>query len=184
MWSTTFNIDYHVELDGHYYSVPHALMQEEVEMRYTGRTVEVLHRGQRVASHVRSSTLGKHTTISEHMPVSHRKHSEWSPSRFIDWGAKIGPETARLVEEILTERPHPEQGYRSCLGILRLERQYGRERLEAACARALVVRARSYRDVAAILKNGLDRLPPLVAAVAAPSAPIVHENVRGPEYYE
>ena len=174
------NIDYHVELEGHYYSVSHALVHEEVELRYTGSTVEVLHRGQRVASHVRHSERGKHTTNPEHMPASHRKHQEWSPSRFVHWGTSIGPETGRLVEAILAERPHPEQGYRSCLGILRLERRYGSHRLEAACARAVAVHARSYRHVEAILKNGLDRAP---LERAAPVAPVVHENVRGAEYY-
>ncbi|HLE80376.1 MAG TPA: IS21 family transposase [Dehalococcoidia bacterium] len=178
------NIDYHVELEGHYYSVPHTLVHEEVELRFTGGTVEVLHRGQRVASHARRYQRGQHTTNPEHMPKAHRQHLEWTPSRFIRWGAGIGPATGRLVEAILHERPHPEQGYRSCLGILRLERRYGRERLEAACARALAVQARSYRDVDAILKHGLDRLPPLVAQGAVASAPLVHENVRGAAYYQ
>jgi transposase len=178
------NVDYHVELEGHYYSVPHALVHEEVELRWTSRTVEVFHRGQRVASHVRSEQRGRHTTQPEHMPKAHRQHREWTPSRFIRWGATIGPATAQLVEAILHERPHPEQGYRSCLGILRLERRYGRERLEAACARALAVRARSYRDVDAILKHGLDRLPPLAAQGAVSSAPLLHENVRGAAYYQ
>ena len=178
------NIDYHVELEGHYYSVPHTLVHEEVELRFTGGTVEVLHRGQRVASHARRYQRGQHTTNPEHMPKAHRQHLEWTPSRFIRWGAGIGPATGRLVEAILHERPHPEQGYRSCLGILRLERRYGRERLEAACARALAVQARSYRDVDAILKHRLDRLPPLVAQGAVASAPLVHENVRGAAYYQ
>lgn len=177
------NIDYHVELEGHYYSVPHALVHEEVELRFTSRTVEILHRGQRVASYARSYQRGTHTTTPAHMPKAHRQHLEWSPSRFIRWGEGIGAATGRLVETILRERPHPEQGYRSCLGILRLERRYGRERLEAACARALAVRARSYRDVDAILKHGLDRLPPLAAPGAAARAPLVHENLRGAEYY-
>ena len=178
------NVDYHVELAGHYYSVPHALVHEEVELRFSGGTVEVFHRGQRVASHARSARRGTHTTQPEHMPQAHRQHLEWTPSRFIRWGAAIGPATGGLVESILRERPHPEQGYRSCLGILRLERRYGRERLEAACGRALAVRARSYRDVDAILKHGLDRLPLLAAPGAAASAPLVHENVRGAAYYQ
>jgi len=178
------NIDYHVALEGHYYSVPHALVHEEVEVRFTSRTVEVLHRGQRVASHARSDRRGAHSTTPAHMPKAHRQHLEWTPSRFIRWGEGIGPATGRLIEAVLRERPHPEQGYRSCLGILRLERRYGRARLEAACARALAVRARSYRDVDAILKHGLDQLPPLAAPDAAASAPLVHENLRGAAYYQ
>ena len=178
------NIDYHIELEGHYYSVPHPLVHEEVEVRFTSRTVEIFHRGQRVASYARHSQRGAHTTTPEHMPKAHRQHREWTPSRFIRWGEGIGAATGRLVAAILRERPHPEQGYRSCLGILRLERRYGRERLEAACARALAVRVRSYRDVDAILKHGLDRLPPLVAQGAVVSAPLVHENLRGAAYYQ
>jgi len=180
------NIDYHVALEGHYYSVPHRLVHEAVELRATGQTVEVFHAGQRVASYARSYERGRHTTTPAHMPKAHQQHLEWSPSRFIRWGQGIGSATGQLVEAILGERPHPEQGYRSCLGILRLERRYGGERLEAACARALAVRARSYRDVDAILKHGLDRLPPLAAAALAASgtAVLVHENVRGAEYYQ
>ena len=178
------NIDYHVELEGHYYSVPHPLVHEEVELRFTERVVEIFHGGQRVASYARSYQRGAHTTTPEHMPKAHRQHLEWTPSRFIRWGEGIGAATGRLVAAILRERPHPEQGYRSCLGILRLERRYGRARLEAACARALAVRIRSYRDVDAILKHGLDRLPPLAAQGAVVSAPLVHENLRGAAYYQ
>jgi len=179
------NVDYHVELEGHYYSVPHALVHERVELRYTGQTVEVYHRGGRVASHVRSNARGKHTTIPEHMPKAHQKHLEWTPSRLIRWGETIGPETRRLVEAILADRPHPEQGYRSCLGILRLARHYGAERLEAASKRALAIRARSYRDVASILKTGLDRVPLIGPEATAPVAPpVVHENIRGRDYYQ
>jgi transposase len=115
------------------------------------------------------------------MPKAHQKHLEWTPTRLVRWGEKIGPETGRFVEALLADRPHPEQGYRSCLGILRLARQYGAERLEAASRRALAVRSRSYRDVAAILKNGLDRVPLIVPAAQGPH--VVHENIRGPEYY-
>lgn len=178
------NVDYHVELQGHYYSVPHPLVHEEVEVRFTGRVVEIFHRGRRVASHARSDQRGTHTTTPEHMPKAHRQHLEWTPSRFIRWGEGIGTAAGQLIEAILAERPHPEQGYRSCLGILRLERRYGRERLEAACARALAVRARSYRDVDAILKHGLDRLPPPAAPISAAPLPLVHENVRGAAYYQ
>jgi transposase len=180
-WKTArVNIDYHVEVDRHYYSVPHELIHEAVEVRRTASTVEIFRQGRRVASHVRSYVRGGHTTNPDHMPKAHRAHLEWSPSRLISWGASIGPETGRLIEEILSDRPHPEQGYRSCLGILRLARQYGNERLEAACTRARLVRARSYRDVEGILKHGLDRQ----AAAPARKPMVEHEDVRGPEYYQ
>jgi transposase len=130
------NVDYHVELHRHYYSVPYPLVHERVDVRATATTVEVFHRGQRVAAHVRDDTPGRHTTDPAHMPKAHQRHLEWSPSRLITWGRTIGPDTAALVEAILADRPHPEQGYRSCLGLLRLGRRYGDVRLEQACTRA------------------------------------------------
>jgi transposase len=177
------NVDYHVEIDGHYYSVPHQHLGHDVEVRMSASTVEIFEDGQRIASHVRSFERGRHMAIAEHMPLAHRQHMEWSPSRIINWAAKIGPQTRALVEAILADRPHPEQGYRSCLGILRLGKRYGDARLEAACARALAAGARSYRHIDSILKNGLDRVP--LRTVAAPvHLPISdHENVRGPGYY-
>lgn len=181
-WATArVNIDYHVDYAGHFYSAPHALVHEQVDVRATATTVEIFLRGARVASHARSHERGRHTTKSEHMPVAHQQHLEWSPSRFIRWAATIGPKTAELVEAILSDRPHPEQGYRSCLGILRLSKRYGDERLEAACARAVVARARSYRHVDSILKRGLDRVAP---SAAPSSVVIVHKNVRGRGYYQ
>jgi transposase len=178
------NIDYHAEIDHHYYSAPYPLVHEQVEARMTSTTIELFHRGQRVASHLRSYARGKHTTNPEHMPKSHREHQEWSPSRILHWAATIGPKTRELAEAILAERRHPEQGYRSCLGILRLGKRYGNERLEAACARAVAVRARSYRHVESMLKNGLDRL-----SAPEPEAPTTgtsasHENIRGGGYYD
>ena len=179
------NIDYHVEVDHHYYSVPHALVHQQLEACFSALTVELLHKGQRVASHPRSYERGRHTTTPEHMPKAHQKHLEWSPSRIVNWAHTIGPHTADLVTAILQERKHPEQGYRSCLGILRLGKQYGEPRLEAACARALAVSARSYRHVESILKTGLDKLPlPQPSPEPCPPAPIPpHDNVRGPKYY-
>src|SRR5262249_4651858 len=129
-----------------------------LDVRATTTTVELFLRGVRVASHPRSRERGRHTTQTEHMPKAHQRHLEWSPSRIVQWASTIGPATAKLVEAILADRPHPEQGYRSCLGILRLAKRYGDARLEAACARAVAVRARSYRHVESILRNGLDRL--------------------------
>jgi transposase len=180
-WKTArVNVDYHVELHGHYYSVPYALVHEVVDVRAGVTTVEIFHRGQRVAAHRRSDVRGRHTTEAAHMPKAHQHHLEWTPSRLIDWARTIGPQTAALVEAILADRPHPEQGYRSCLGILRLAKRYGPVRVEAACARAGLVAARSYRHVDSILKHGLDQVP-----LAAPPAlrPFVHEHVRGPQYY-
>ena len=165
------NIDYHVELHGHYYSVPHPLSHELVDARLTVTTVELFHRGQRVATHVRSHLRGRHTTDPAHMPKAHQRHLEWTPSRFITWAGTIGPQTAALVEAILADRPHPEQGYRSCLGILRLAKRDGDTRLEAACARAVAVGARSYRHVDSILKHGLDRLPGPMAPPPLPLLP-------------
>ena len=178
------NIDYHVEVAGHYYSVPHALVHERVEVRSTALTVEIFHRGQRVAAHVRSTARGQHTTLTAHMPKAHQQHREWSPSRLVAWAETVGPQTAALVAAILASRPHPEQGYRSCLGILRLARRDGATRLEAACARALAVGARSYRHVEAILKHGLDRCPLPDAGPAPPARPVVHDQLRGPTYYQ
>jgi transposase len=138
--------------------VPHRLVHEDVEARLTAEVVEILHRRVRVASHRRSAASGGFTTLPEHMPSSHRAHAEWAPSRILTWADKVGPGTRALCEAIRADRPHPEQGFRLCLGILRLAKRYGEERLEAACSRSLRVRARSYRHVESVLKNGLDRV--------------------------
>jgi transposase len=180
-WKTVrINIDYHVEFDHHFYSVPSALVRQEVDVRATVSTVEIYLRGQRIASHARSTRRGQHTTTADHMPKAHRAQAEWSPSRILSWAATLGPETAKLAEAILASRPHPEQGYRSCLGILRLSKKYGGERVEIACGRAMAVGARSYRHVESILKHGLDRLAP---TDVAGTARLSHENIRGRGYY-
>jgi len=176
------NLDYHVELAGHFYSVPFTLRHERLELRHTATIVEVFHQGQRVASHLKSHVRGRHTTVPEHMPKSHQAHLEWSPERIGRWAQTIGPHTRALVEAIFADRPHPEQGYRSCLGILRLAKRYGPARLEAACGRALRVGARSYRHVESILKHGLDRLP-ATAEAARDGVPVTHANLRGRDYY-
>ena len=150
------NIDYHVEIERHYYSVPYQLKVETVDARITASIVEIFFKWHRVASHARSSLPGRHTTLSAHMPESHKRYLEWTPSRIIKWAEKTGPSTASLVKEIMERRPHPEQGFRSALGIIRLGRRYGEERLEAACVRALFMKAYSYRSVESILKNNLD----------------------------
>ena len=182
-WKTArVNIDYHVDVDKHFYSVPHSLVHEVMDCRSTAATVEIFHKNTRVTSHLRSYVPGKHTTKTEHMPRAHREALEWPPSRLIDWAAKFGPRTSQLVTEILAEYTHPEHGYRSCLGILRLGKRYGGDRLEAACARALAAGARRYRHVESILKNSLDKVP-LPEVTDENNEPVVHENVRGPKYY-
>ena len=178
----TVHIDYHVEVDGHFYSVPYELRIDDKhpEARVTTSTVEVFSKGRRVASHVRNFRRGGFTTVPEHMPKAHRAHMEWSPRRLINWGHSIGPNTEALIAAILEDRPHPEQGYKSCLGILRLAKKYGHERLEVACGKSLAVRARSYRHVEGVLKNGLDR----VDNEAPNERPAVaHDNIRGGDYY-
>lgn len=174
------NIDYQITVDNHNYSVPHALAKQQVEARITSTTIEILHRGKRIASHVRSHKPYGFTTITEHMPKAHQKHLEWTPSRLITWGERLGPQTGLAVTAILERHVHPEQGYRSCLGLMRLERRVGRDRLEAACARAMAIGFPSYKSVDSILKNGLDRcqMPQIPT-----SAPVVHENIRGAAYY-
>jgi transposase len=176
------NIDYHIDVGRHYYSVPHALIHVVVDVRVTATTVEVFHRGARVVVHARSSVPGRHTTVAAHLPAAHRAHLEWSPSRLQRWGATTGPATEALVTAILASRPHPEQGYRSCLGLLRLEKRYGAARVNAACARALAAGARSYRHVDAILRHGLDRQAVPLTPPASRS-PRVHAHLRGPAYY-
>jgi transposase len=173
-------LDYHVEIDKHYYSVPHHLLREKVWARITARTIEIFHRSQRVAAHLRSSADRKHTTVPEHMPSSHRRYAEWTPQRLTRQADEIGPNTSALVATILKERAHPEQGFRASIGIVRLAKSFGRERLEAACARALAIGARSYSSVNSILKNNLDRPRP---ASSADGPAIAHDNIRGPTYF-
>lgn len=176
------NIDYHVELDGHYYSVPYRLVRTEVELRITATTVEAMAAQQRVAMHPYSTRKGAHTTTAEHMPAAHRAHREWTPAKLLAWGERIGPSCGALVRWQMEHRPHPEQGYRACLGLRRLARQFGESRLEAACARALAIRSPTYRSVASILAVGLDRQPATADPSVQTSLPL-HENVRGSKYY-
>ena len=177
------NIDYHIEIYRHYYSVPYQLVKQEVDARVTDTTVEVLFKNRRVASHVRSYQVGGFTTLPEHMPKSHQKYLEWTPSRIIKWAGENGPKTQKLVTHILDSRPHPEQGFRSCLGIMRLATHYSPERLENACSRALIIKAFSYKSVSSILKNGLDQQP-LLFDQTETIPPVTHENIRGKHYYQ
>lgn len=177
------NIDYHLEFEHNFYSVPYRLAREEVDVRYTTGTVEVLFAGCRVASHPRRYGRGEYSTSPEHMPEAHRRYLEWSPGRLISWAETVGPETAALVAAILERRPHPEHGYRACLGIMRLSKHYPPERMEAASGRALFLGATSYRSVKSILSRGLDNLPLPAPPEPLPGLALVHENLRGPDYY-
>jgi len=176
-------IDYHVELEKNFYSVPYQLTHEEVEIRYTSGVVEVLYKGSRVASHRRLFGRGEYSTLAEHMPESHRRYLEWSPTRLVSWAGSVGPDTAALVTAILESRPHPEHGYRTCLGIMRLAKGYPPERVEAAARRALALHTLTYRSLKSILARGLDAQPLPLAPEPLPGLVLLHENLRGPTYY-
>jgi transposase len=182
-WKTgaKVNIDYHIEFEAHYYSVPHRLVGAKIDVRVTGQLLECFASNQRVAGHAVSTVRGGFTTTPEHMPASHRAHLDWTPAKLIAWGQRIGVSTAAVVTWQLEHRPHPEQGYRACLGLLALVRRFSAERLEAACTRAMAIRAPNLRSVTNILKCGLDRQPSLFPATSSPA--IEHDNVRGPDYY-
>ena len=174
-------IDYHVEVEKHYYSVPHRWVGHVLDVRATASVVEVFHKGQRVASHPRTYK-GGFSTLPQHMPKAHRQHREWSPGRFLNWAKEVGPCTLEVVKRQLVDRPHPEHGYRSCLGLLSHARRYSKPRLEAACERALQIHSPSYRSVTSILKQGLDQQPLPQDEEAQAELPL-HTNVRGPDYY-
>jgi transposase len=173
-------LDYHVEVAGFYYSVPHALIRAQVEVRATARTIEVFHRGQRVAAHERRHGGPRHGTDRDHMPSAHRRYAEWSPERFGRWARTIGPHTEGLVTAILAHRPHPEQGFRTCLGVLRLYRGLAAGRAEAVSAHAVAIGALTYKSIAAVLTHNRDRAR---SAASENAAVITHPNVRGPGYF-
>jgi len=178
------NIDYHVEVEKHYYSVPYNLRGEIVDVRYNRKVVEIYHKGIRITCHVRSFERGKHTTVPQHMPEGHRAHLEWTPTRLIEWGRKTGERTGEFVEKLLATRRHPEQGYRSALGIMRLTRHYEPERMERACAIALTHGKCSYNQVKNILEKGIDKIASLGQVEQLPEVKMpIHENIRGAEYY-
>ncbi len=177
----TVNIDYHIDVGGHFYSVPYQLRGKKVEAFVSADTVEIFYSSRRIVTHGRSYQKGKYTTLIEHMPKSHQKHLEWTPSRIIQWAEQIGPATGKLIETILSTRPHPEQGFRSCLGILRLGKKYSQERLEAASIRAVHFRAFSYKSIKSILETGFDHIPFIKQKEVI--AAIQHDNIRGKEYY-
>ena len=174
-------LDYQVAIDRHYYSVPWRFAREQIEARITATSIELFRKGERIAAHMRSSGNGRHTTVPEHMPSSHRRFADWTIERITREASAIGPDAALLCEKILAERPHPEQGFRACLGIIRLVKGFGRERVNAACGRALEIGARTYGSVRSILDNHLDRAS---ASGPQPSRdPIDHPNIRGSRYY-
>lgn len=173
-------IDYHFEVEGHFYSAPHKLRGQELLARYTETTVECFHRGNRVASHPRSARKGGHTTTPDHRPVAHREYAEWTPERFTAWAKQIGESCAQAITEVLARRSYPEHAFRACMGILSLAKRFGRERLEAACARAVAIKGIQYRSIKSILENNLDQQP-----LPQPVQPMLinHDNIRGPQYY-
>jgi transposase len=173
-------IDYHVEVQGFFYSVPHALLREQVETRATAHTIEMFHHGRRVAAHARRYGGPRHGTLPEHMPSAHRRYAEWTPERLQRDARSIGPNTEALIIAVIARRPHPEQGFRTCLGVLRLFRGLEAARIEAVCLRAVEIGALSYASIASILKHRLDRsaCPP-----AADGTPLLHENIRGSGYF-
>jgi transposase len=174
-------IDYHIEVDDHYYSVPYQLRNEALDVRLTESLVETFFRSKRVASHIRSSAKGRYTTVPDHMPKAHRDYAEWTPDRLVRWASETGKATAELVAAILSRKIHPQQGFRSCLGIISLSKRYGKERVEAACSRALAIGGTSFKSVRSILETGLDNKPLPESKPASPA--IGHSNIRGTGYY-
>ncbi len=175
------HIDYHVELEHHYYSVPYQLIGKEMRLRFTATRVECWYRGKQMALHVRSYKKGTHTTLAEHMPKSHQKHRDWTPGRFLNWATGIGIATVRLVNYLLESKSHPEQGYLSCLGLLNLSKRFDPVRLEKACDRAWQLGTKSRRSVESLLKHSLEDKQATTSACA--SIPTAHENLRGNHYY-
>jgi transposase len=178
--------NYHIEIDKHHYSVPFTVVKKELHVRYNNRTVEIFHHNNRIASHVRSHVVNGYTTDKNHMPANHRYQSEWTPERIELWAGKIGTETARFVKGLMASRQHPEQGFKACMGILKFEKSYGKERLEAACKRACALGVYSYKSIESILKNNLENKPlPGEDLNASPKTPVkAHEYVRGQTYYQ
>ena len=174
-------IDYHVEVYDHYYSIPYQLRKEYLDVRLTGSIAEIFFHSKRIASHIRSYAKGRHTTLTEHMPKSHQDYTDWTPDRLIRWASETGAATAELVTAILAKKLHPQQGFRSCMGIITLAKKFGKERVEAACKRALAIGGTSYKSVKSILETGLDKNPLPEPRTAAPA--IMHSNIRGIEYY-
>jgi transposase len=176
------NIDYHVEYDHRFYSVPCALMNSRVDVRATATVIEIWQCGVRITSHERShGPKGTAVTDPAHRPRAHREWGNWPPERLVGWAEKMGPKTAEVVAAILTRRTHPETGRRACLGLMRLAEKYSPERLESASGRAMAIKSPTYKSVEAILKTGFDKLA-LKEEVEAKT--VTHENIRGGMYFD
>ncbi len=174
------NINYHIEVEKHNYSVPYTIVQKQVEVRFTGTTVEILHKGQRVASHARSYKIHEYTTLPDHMPPSHASYVAWTPERLSRWALQTGKNTQLVAEAIMSSKLHPQQGFKSVMGLTRLGKMHGSERLEAACSRALLLGAPTYKTVNSILKSKLEN----VGQTIQPKVPLpLHPNIRGKQYY-
>lgn len=180
----TPGVDYHIAFEGHYYSVPYTFIKKRLDVRFTQRTVEVFHQGQRIASHQRDHRKGRYTTVTAHMPEKHRAYAQWTPERLVRWAEKQGPYTAELSQKIIASRPHPQQGFRACMGLMRLGKSYGTDRLEAACQRALHIRSYRYKSVESILKNHMDKLPLDQEEAHQAVTQQTHEYIRGKTYFQ
>jgi transposase len=182
LWSRArVHIDYHIAVDDRFYSVPYTLLKQEVEVRLSGAIVEIYHKGERIASHTVVTAKYGRSTQETHMPQSHKEHAGWTPARMLDWVAKSGPCTRQVGESILSSHAHPQQGFRSCLGLIRLSNSYGVERTEAACRKALAIRSANYKVVKTILANNVDKQPD--KHIEATVVPVEHQNIRGADYY-
>lgn len=176
------NIDYHVEVEGHYYSAPYTLIRQELMARSTRAGIELFHKSRRVAVHVRSILKGRHTTLPEHRPPAHQKYLEWTPERILSWAGTIGPNCGEAARQLMASRALPEHAFRPCLGLIRLGKRYGNERVDRACARAVKLNIVGYRHIESMLKNGRDQIP---LAEEERTCPVVaHDNVRGAGYYQ
>ena len=179
------SIDYHVQFSSHFYSVPHQLVREQVEIRASYHTIQVLYKGKPVTSHARQYAAGGFTTKPEHMPKRHQKQQQWTPGRLLSWAQKLGPEVLRFTQQLLDSKEHEEQAYRACLGLLNLEREYGQKRLDAACDRAIKTGGRRVGNVRSILQSGLDKVPlELPEKNDSERVTRSHENIRGANFYQ
>lgn len=177
------NLDYHIEIDGRYYSVPYTLIGKQLDIRFSEHVIEVMHKGARVASHARIHGNGKrYSTQSEHMPKAHQEMAQWTPERILNWASTVGEHTSKLIDAMIERKPHPQQAFRAAAGIIRLGKRYGNSRVEAACRRAYLTNAISFSSVDSILKHRLDELP-LPQDAKQASLPLMHDNVRGSGYY-
>ena len=178
------SIDYHIRFSDHFYSVPHQLVKEEVEIRASHHTVQILYKGKPVTSHVRQYNSGGFTTRPEHMPTRHQKQQQWTPGRLKNWAQKIGPDVLGFTQQLLDSKQHPEQAYRACLGLLNMEREYGAQRLNAACHRAIACGGRRVANVRSILQSGLDKVPLTPAKEQKTRVTVSHENIRGADFFQ